>query len=67
MKKRWLFAQYVWVQTGKPRPRSVYGTQWTRRLLFLDGIGGLYYINEIQVSIRAVFTTEIHHVSTTRT
>ena len=44
--KRWLFCGFVWIRTGKPRPRSVFGIQWCRGLLFVDGIGVVYYISE---------------------
>ena len=44
--KRWLFCDFVWIRTGKPRPRSVFGIQWCRRLLFVDGIGAVHYLSE---------------------
>ena len=50
--KRWIFCEHVWIRTGKPKPRDLFGIQWCRRLLFLDGIGGLYYISEYRRGAR---------------
>jgi len=46
--KRWLFCAYVWIRTGKPKPRSVFGVQYCRRLMFSDGLGDLYYVSEFR-------------------
>lgn len=48
LNKRWLFCAYVWIRTGKPKPRSVFGVQYCRRLMFSDGLGDLYYVSEFR-------------------